>query len=85
MEDETNRNLGTQPLDAMLTEAGIDNHGVVAASSEQLTHKQMQRARNGRKLTKNMQDKILIAVRAALGTKEGEKELRWRDLFNYRG
>ncbi|MGY8639990.1 MAG: hypothetical protein ACKVJU_02720 [Verrucomicrobiales bacterium] len=79
MSDNTEiRDLGIQPVDGILSEAGIDNHAVVAASSEQLTHKQVQRARKGRRLTPKMKGKIARAVIAATG-----KELAESDLFTY--
>ncbi len=77
-DNSESRDLGTQPLDTILTDAGIDNHAVVAASTEQLTHKQVQRARKGRKLTPKMKGKITRAVIAATGSELSEK-----DLFNY--
>ncbi|MDA7673496.1 hypothetical protein OAK81_01060 [Verrucomicrobiales bacterium] len=79
MSDNTEiRDLGIQPVDGILSEAGIDNHAVVAASSEQLTHKQVQRARKGRMLTPNMKGKITRAVISSTG-----KELAESDLFTY--
>ena len=39
MEEENNRDYGLQPLDALMREAGLENHALVAASTEQLTHK----------------------------------------------
>ena len=43
--------LGPQPLDRMMEEWKISNHKLVEVSTEQLTHKQVQRARSGRRLT----------------------------------
>ena len=77
-DNSESRDLGTQPLDTILTDAGIDNHAVVAASTEQLTHKQVQRARKGRKLTPKMKGKITRAVVAATGGEMSET-----DLFTY--
>lgn len=45
------RDFGTQPLDGLMEMWGLSNHDLVAASPEQLTHKQVQRARTGRQLT----------------------------------
>lgn len=75
------RNHGPQPLDAILTELGIDNHELVAASTEQLTHKQVQKGRKGRQLTSNLQRKIANALNAL----SGERKYRVDELFNYRG
>lgn len=74
------RDLGAQPLDALMQARGLDNHALVAASPAQLTHKQVQRARKGRRLTRNMQAKILDAWQRASG---GVATVP--DLFNYRG
>ncbi len=75
------RNHGPQPLDAILTERGIDNHELVAASTEQLTHKQVQKGRKGRQLTPNLQRKIAHALNALCK----DRKYRVEDLFNYRG
>ena len=42
---EDERDLGVQPLDTILDGWKITNHQVVDISPEQLTHKQVQRAR----------------------------------------
>ena len=76
MEDSPDRDLGLQPLDALLDTLGIDNHRLVAASTEQLTHKQVQKARKGRYVTRNIQQKILKALNTipapAIVAEEGE-------------
>ena len=58
----------------------MENHALVAASADQLTHKQVQRARKGRRLTRNMQSKVTEAWRLATGGGETAAEL-----FTYRG
>lgn len=71
--------LGPQPLDRILNELSLDNHAIVEAGrSEQLTHKQVQKARRGRRVTPNLQRKITRAVNSATS---GE----WRidQLFDY--
>ena len=82
--DETGNEMeaGVQPLDALLLRWGLDNHAVVVGSTEHLTHKQVQKARKGRKLTARMQKKILAAVNAVRGDAE---EAPMEALFNYRG
>ncbi len=70
-----------QPLDAVLTAAGFSNHDLVRASTDQLTHKQVQKARKGRQLTLNVQLKILKAMHAL----SPEKSYNLRDLFNDHG
>lgn len=81
MSEELELNLGPQPLDALLTELGLDNHDLVAASTEQITHKMVARGRKGRRLRKNTQGKLLRALNLAAA---GEKVFEMPDLFNYR-
>jgi len=71
--------LGVQPLDAIMEERSLKNHDLVAASKDGLTHKQVQKGRKGRRLTRNIQDKIVAALSASTG--EGYK---LDHLFNYR-
>ena len=71
---------GPQPLDELMEGAGMRNHDLVAASADGLTHKQVAKARRGRKLTLRLQSKLLSAWNTARG--EG-RELG--ELFNYRG
>ena len=75
---ETN-DLGVQPLDALMTKLGITNHALVAVSTEQLSHKVVQKARKGRRLTSKAKTKILKALQTALP----EQKFAHRDLFNY--
>jgi hypothetical protein len=70
---------GIQPLDKIMEERGLKNHDLVAASKDGLTHKQVQKGRKGRHLTRNIQDKIVAALSAF--TKEAYK---LDQLFNYR-
>ena len=86
MEASPERDFGPQPLEALLVGLGIDNHALVAASSEQLTHKQVQKARKGRYVTINIQRKILKALNAVVPPGEnGEKPVHdLGQLFNYR-
>ncbi|MFA5160436.1 MAG: hypothetical protein WC484_08050 [Candidatus Omnitrophota bacterium] len=71
--------LGMQPLDVLMTKHGLSNHALVAASTEQLSHKVVQKARKGRRLTPKAKTKILEALHNALP----EKKFAHRDLFNY--
>ena len=71
--------LGVQPLDKIMEERGLKNHDLVAASKDGLTHKQVQKGRRGRRLTRNIQDKVAAALYAV--TKEMYKV---DQLFNYR-
>jgi hypothetical protein len=83
--DNTERNLGTQPLDAILIEHALGNHEIVAASSEPITHKAVQRARKGRRLTDHMQRRITAAVNKAVTLQGKTLEREWQvsDLFTY--
>jgi Holliday junction resolvasome RuvABC ATP-dependent DNA helicase subunit len=71
---------GPQPLDALLSRLALPNHALVENSSEHLTHKVVQKARKGRKVTRNAQQKILRALNAATGSNHTMEEI-----FNYRG
>ncbi len=83
------RECGVQRLDALLCNWGLDNHDLVTAvgPEAQLTHKQVQRARTGRRLTLNMMKKVTEALNAAVEqrlTKEDEPyAYQRRDLFSY--
>ncbi len=88
MEDSLNRDLGPQPLDEILSAIGIGNHALVDLSTEQLTHKQVQKARKGRRVSVNIQRKILKAINARAvvpGAAEPKRIYELGDLFNYRG
>jgi hypothetical protein len=78
--DKTEMEAGVQPLDALMNEAQMRNHDLVEASTEGLTHKQVGKARRGRKLTRRLQEKVLGAWNGARGE---EREVA--ELFNYRG
>lgn len=76
--NDIERNLGEQPIAAILEEKHLKPHDLVAASSVQMTHKMINRACKGRRLTPNVQNKVLDALNAATG---GSYTLK--DLFNY--
>lgn len=71
--------FGVQPLDALMTQHGLSNHALVVASAEQLSHKVVQKARKGRRLTFKAKAKILNALHNALP----EQKFAHRDIFNY--
>ncbi|MCF7848999.1 MAG: hypothetical protein K9M45_09130 [Kiritimatiellales bacterium] len=74
--------VGVQPLDAIMTEKEIKNHDLVAATKPGfINHKQVQKARKGRRLTIHMQEKVL----EALNTVSAPESYEFKDLFNYRG
>lgn len=72
------RDYGIQPLDALMNEKGLSNHDLVEASTKQLTHKMVAKARRGRWLTMNARHKVTEAYNAIAGD-----ELKVKDLFNY--
>lgn len=84
-EEEIERNMGVQPLDGIMTEHELGNHALVAASTEPMTHKAVQRARKGRRLTKHMKQRMADALNLLLKQKGVEIERPWvvKDLFTY--
>ena len=83
------RDLGAQPLDTMMDAWAISNNDLVKVSTEQLTYKQIQRARKGRRLTLKMMQKVNRAFNVAIWyrlneqQKEGYFEYMHKHLFNY--
>ena len=78
-EDATiERNFGEQPLAALLAQHGLRSHDLVAASTEQITHKMVSRGCKGRRLTNNVQSKLQRALNKLTGG-----NYRLADLFNY--
>ena len=67
-----------QPLDMIMEKLSLKNDDLVEASSEQLTHKQVQKARKGRRITPNIKGKIVRALNS-LGEK---RKYTQKDLFN---
>lgn len=76
--NDPERNLGEQPIARLMAEHGLKAHDLVAASTEQITHKMVARACKGRRLTPNVQSKILRALNQASGV-----SYSLRDLFTY--
>lgn len=85
MNDKNDREVGIQPLDAILNQKQLPNSALVEASTEQLTHKQVQKGRKGRKLSLNVQKKILTALNHLEKQQEGGQVYQLSDLFNYEG
>ena len=87
--ESENRDHGPQPLDAILQRWGLTNAGIVAATGEQLTHKQVQRARKGRQLTLRMMMKLTRILNEVImeGLPKEKRETftpyHHRDLFTY--
>jgi hypothetical protein len=72
------RDLGAQPLARLMEQRGLAPADLVAASGEQLTHKQVARAMKGRRLTAHMMDKVVRAWNRATAS-----EAARADLFDY--
>lgn len=89
MNEENERNHGAQRIDAIMARWGLDNHDLVDVSLEQLTHKQVQKARQGRQLTLKMMQKVARALNVAIWNrlkaeqKDSYYEYIHRDLFSY--
>jgi len=87
MSESTQPNI--QPIDAIMHKWNLENHDLVKVSIEQLTHKQVQKARIGRQLTLKMMMKVARALNVAiwqrLGSEEKERfvEYNHKHLFNY--
>ena len=78
MNADTERNLGPQPLAQIMAEHELKPHDLVAASTEQITHKMVARACKGRRLTPNVKSKIRNALNESAG-----KEYSMEKLFTY--
>jgi len=78
MSGDIERNLGAQPIGRIMAENGLKAHDLVAASTQQITHKMISRACKGRRLTLNTQYKVLGALNSAT-----EKTYSLGDLFSY--
>ena len=76
--ENTERNLGHQPLAKIMAQHNLAPHDLVAASTQQLTHKMVARAVKGRWLTPNAKAKVLTALNTA-----AQKNYSLTDLFNY--
>ena len=78
MTAETTRNLGEQPIARIMRDLGLKAQDLVAASTEQITHKMVARACKGRRLTPNVQAKIRNAL-----NKVTSRQYSVAELFNY--
>ena len=78
MNIEIKRNFGEQPIIQIMIDHDLKPMDLVAASTEQITHKMVTRGCKGRRLTSNVKSKILNALNKAAG-----KEYSMKELFNY--
>ena len=76
-------------MDEIMRQWSLENGDLVSASIEQLTYKQVQKARKGRRLTLRMMQKIARALNVAIWSplpdekKEQFVEYQHSDLFSY--
>jgi hypothetical protein len=82
--------FGPQPLEEVMRRLNLTAAQLVEASTEQLSFKMVQKGRKGRRLTPNVQKKILNALsKAAAKVSDPPTEARTappltlKDLFNY--
>ncbi|MCS6771969.1 MAG: hypothetical protein NZ740_08095 [Kiritimatiellae bacterium] len=76
-------NVGVQPIDALMLQLGLRNSDLVHLASDLgLTHKQVAKARRGRRLSLRIQNKIITALNRIpnLGA-----PIRHEDCFTYLG
>ncbi len=69
-----------QFLDEILKSRRLTNEDLVSSSTKQLTFKQVQKARAGRWVTPNIQQKIVLALNSCLS----DIQYRTEDLFDFK-
>jgi len=79
MNADIERDLGEQPIARIMAEHDLKTHDLVAASTQQITHKMVSRACKGRRLTLRVQCKVRDALNSAAG-----KTYSLDQLFTYR-
>jgi len=77
-DNKIERDLGEQPIKQIMIEHDLKPHDLVEVSQEQITHRMITRAAKGRRLTKNIQIKVLNALNKVV-----KKAYILKDLFNY--
>ena len=77
--NQTERDLGEQPLARLMAERGLRAADLVAASDEQITHRMVARAAKGRRLTARTMGKVHRAWNRAAASDDARNAL-----FNYR-
>ena len=74
-----NINYGVQPLDELIQSLGLTNEDLVNNSVRQLTFKQLQKGRKGRRISANIKSKIAQSLNACVK----ERVFSEKELFNY--
>ena len=77
------RDMGVQPIDAIMTEHGFKNHDVMQMNRGGLTHKHISKARKGRRLSPKLKVRVTAALNALMKQSGVEKQFVPKDLFNY--
>ncbi len=77
------REMGIQPIDAIMNEHDLTNHDVMQMNRGGLTHKNIAKARKGRRLSPKIKVRITEALNALLKQRKVEKSFVPKDLFNY--
>jgi hypothetical protein len=75
----TNLKYGFQPLHEIMNQLEISNSDIVNASTEQLTHKMVQKGRKGIPINPHIKQKIANALNNA----QKEQVFTIRELFKY--
>jgi len=75
---EQKRNLGEQPIAAIMMKHGLKAHDLVEASRVPMTHKLVARACKGRRLTVHSKKVVLEALQIAT-----EYPYKVKETFNY--
>ena len=78
MKVDIERNFGGQPIEKIMVEHNLKPVDLVRNSTEQITYKMISRAIKGRRLTLNLQCKILNVL-----NKKTRMNYSLKDLFNY--
>jgi hypothetical protein len=78
MDNNIENNFGPQPIVEIMAKHGLKPNDLVRNSTEQITHKMISRAAKGRRLTLQVQIKILNAL-----NKAAAKQYEKKDIFNY--
>ncbi len=78
IEQESGHDFGPQPIAEIMEKRKLKPHDLVAASTEQLTHKMVGRACKGRRLSRRVQLKVRNALNTVM-----EANYSLKDLFTY--
>jgi len=81
--DNSERNLGVQPFDAVMQKHGFTNTDLTDTAEIQLTHKAVQRARIGRRLTPYLQRRIVETLNKTLKARKLPERYEVGQLFTY--